>query len=237
MATVLSSASACNSKPKRDFSRYIIEVESVGGVTVTVAGRPVPLEPGKLDRRTWVEGMIDFKESEVSSKTRPEVTVHTPCGPKPVELKPSALSAPNESNVVTLRLSRYDLPKGTAFVFAPGVQGPVTIGDITVAPIPRELTVYDARCGKPITVGTTASPIEGDGDAVIVAPSTSACLKAGVALYGKEGAKCKPASSQRLTGKLVYPLAERPQVLFESMDTSIKISGSECLNRSWVQDC
>src|SRR5687767_9159328 len=102
---------ACNSKPKPDFSRFIIDVETIGGIEVTIAGRPVPLATDKdsLYGSNMMRGMVDFKESEVSSKTIPVVTMQTPCGPKPVPLKPDTLRPPNESNVVILKLSKYEL--------------------------------------------------------------------------------------------------------------------------------
>jgi hypothetical protein len=232
---LLLAVTAC-SESKPDFSRFIVRSE-VSGITVTVAGRPIPLtKKANAYGQAEYDGMIDFKESEVSSKTIPVITMMTPCGPKPVELKAGGLSPPNESNVVVVNLSRHVLPKATTFVFAPSVKGPVTIGDIAVpTPIPREMTVFDAGCGKPITIGSESSPIERENTAMIVAPSTSACLKTGVALYGS-GPGCQPESSRRLTGKLLYGMPEVPSIRFEGVDHTVKSTG-KCSNRTWVQEC
>jgi hypothetical protein len=229
---------ACGGK-KHEKARFIVELHDIiGGVSVTVAGKPIPLKDEGLYGSHELRGLVDFKESEVAAKTtRPVVLLSTPCGPKPFEYPARVLAPPNESNVVVLRMHRNDLPPMTTFIFAPSVTGPVAVGDIAVSPIPRKLDVFDAGCGKPITVGTESSPIENGHRAIAVAASARACLKTGVRLYGS-GPGCEPDSARSLTGSLVYPLDEVPSTLFEGVDSSVEVRQStKCTNRSWLQEC
>jgi hypothetical protein len=230
---------ACGGGKKHDLSRFIVEIDDVlGGVTVTVAGKPVPLENKGLYGSKELRGLVDFKESEVPAKTtRPVVMLSTPCGPKAFEYPARVLAPPNESNVVVLRMHRNDLPKITTFIFAPSVKGPVSVGDIAVSPIPPQLDVFEAGCGKPITVGTESSPIESGHRAIAVAASAQACLKTGVRLYGS-GPGCEPDSARTLTGSLVYPLEGVPSTLFKGVDDSVEVRRSTtCTNRTWLQEC
>jgi hypothetical protein len=229
---------ACGGK-KHEKARFIVELHDItDGVTVTIAGQPIPLKDEGMYGSHELRGLVDFKESEVPAKTtRPVVLLSTPCGPKPFEYPSRVLAPPNESNVVVLRIHRNDLPQMTTFIFAPSVKGPVTIGDIAVSPIPRRFDVFDAGCGKPIKVGRESSPIEGGQRAIAVAATAQACLKTGVRLYGS-GPNCEPDSSRTLTGTLVYPLTEVPDVIFEGVDSSVEVRQStKCTNRSWLQEC
>jgi hypothetical protein len=170
----------------------------------------------------------------VPSTTKPEITVATPCGPKKVEPTGSALQPPNEANVVILELRPSNLPSSTKVLFAPKLTDPVKLGDITVStPLPKELTIFDSTCGKPVTVGAESAPIPA-GPVLVVAPRAM-CLRSGLALYGT-GSGCKAERQEQLKGKIIYPLPEEPYVVFAPLRSKID-AYVECSNYPYIQEC
>jgi hypothetical protein len=244
LTLVVAGAVGCSSKKKHEKSRFIVEIEAEEGqLQVEVAGHPIPLtRPDPVSGMPQpLRGMVDFKESEVPAKTPFDVKVMTPCGEKKLELSERLRRPPNESNVAELRLTKLDIDElvhRSTVLFAPSIKGPVKLGDMTVPePVPRTLTVFDLGCGKPITVASESAPVPAQDRIVVVAPSATACLRLGEALYG-EGGGCRAPWSRDYTGFLVYPLDAVPLFVFEPPDPSVMASKQQgCANATWLQEC